>query len=424
VVGGKDEACRACRGNRDVALTPLRKEIAELIASEGPISVERYMRLASSHPRYGYYHARDPFGAEGDFITAPDISQMFGELIGLWAADCWTRMGRPERLNLVELGPGRGTLMADALRAARIVPAFRTALSVHLVETSERLRALQRGALLPGAKEQSASWPGQFLSKESARPSTSLDEATPGGVDGRAKPGQDDRITVPVFWHERFDAVPQGPLIIIANEFFDALPIRQYRCGAKGWRERLVGLDEEGHLAFGLSEPVEASLRFAAPDGAILEICSDGLALARDIGLRLVTHGGAALVIDYGHARQGFGDTLQAVRKHRFVGPLAEPGEADLTAHVDFAALGQAAQAAGARVHGPAIQGDFLRALGIEGRAQKLKAQATPAQAAAIDAALERLTGEGAGEMGVLFKAMAMTGPPLSSLAGFDMSAL
>jgi NADH dehydrogenase [ubiquinone] 1 alpha subcomplex assembly factor 7 len=362
-------------------MTALRGELAWLIASEGPISVERYMGLALSHPRHGYYRSRDPFGARGDFITAPEISQMFGELIGLWAADCWAKMGNPEGLALVELGPGRGTLMADALRAARAMPGFLEASSVHLVETSEVLRAAQRDTL------------------------------------ARA-----DTAGVPIAWHGRFADIPEGPLILIANEFFDALPIRQYMRGAQGWRERLIGLDDKGALAFGLSANIEPALRLVAPEGAVLEICPEGLALTRDIATRLLANGGAALVIDYGHVRPGFGDTLQAMRRHRFVDPLAAPGEADLTAHVDFAALGRAARDAGAALHGPVRQGDLLRALGIEARAQRLKMSAIPPQAAAIDAALARLTGEAAGEMGALFKAMAIASPSLPSLAGFDVS--
>ncbi|MFI5011973.1 MAG: class I SAM-dependent methyltransferase [Hyphomicrobiales bacterium] len=362
-------------------MTPLGSEIVAMIAADGPISVERYMRLALSHPRFAYYRSGDPFGASGDFVTAPEISQMFGELIGLWAADCWDRMGRPERFGLVELGPGRGTLMADALRAARIVAGFHTALEVHLVETSEVLRARQRQALAE----------------------------------------RDDSIAVPVFWHERFDTVARGPLIVIANEFFDALPICQYVRTRGGWRERLVGLDDHGALSFGLSARTEPSLGLAAPLGAVLEIRPDALTLARDITLRLVEHGGAALVIDYGHVRQGLGDTLQAVRKHGFADPLSEPGETDLTAHVDFATLALAAREAGAVVHGPMPQGAFLRALGIEARAQRLNDGAKPPQAAAIDAALARLTGDGVGEMGALFKAMAIADPSLSSPAGFGL---
>jgi NADH dehydrogenase [ubiquinone] 1 alpha subcomplex assembly factor 7 len=358
----------------------LRREIAELIATEGPISVERFMALALSHPRHGYYRSRDPLGAEGDFVTAPEISQMFGELIGLWAVDCWARMGEPERLALIELGPGRGTLMADALRAARLSPRFLAELSIHLVETSEILRVKQRETL------------------------------------GHAK-----TAAVPIAWHARFAEIPEGPFILVANEFFDALPIRQYLRDAKGWRERLVGLDDEGRLAFGLSADVEAALRLDAPQGAILEMCPHGLALAREIAARLISAGGTALLIDYGYSRQGFGDTLQAVRRHEFADPLEAPGEADLTAHVDFAALGRVARDAGAALHGPATQGALLRALGIKARAQRLKAGASAIQAAAIDAALARLTGEAQGEMGALFKAMAISSPKLPSLAGFGM---
>jgi NADH dehydrogenase [ubiquinone] 1 alpha subcomplex assembly factor 7 len=361
-------------------VTPLAGEIAALIASDGPISVARYMDLALSHPRYGYYRTRLPFGAEGDFVTAPDISQMFGELIGLWAADCWARMGEPSCFNLVELGPGRGTLMADALRALRIAPACRAALALHLVETSEALRQRQKETL--------------------------------GQVDGKA--GNE------AIWHASFEDVPEGPTILIANEFFDALPIRQFLRTAQGWRERLIGLGDDGALAFGIRADIEPSLQLAAPEGALLEICPQGLSLMSEIGRHMAAYGGAALLIDYGHSRRGFGDTLQAVREHRFVDPLAAPGEADLTAHVDFAALGEAARLAGSALHGPTPQGAFLRQLGIEARAARLKAAASPAQAQAVDAALARLTGEGTSEMGTLFKVMAASGPGLSPLAGFE----
>jgi NADH dehydrogenase [ubiquinone] 1 alpha subcomplex assembly factor 7 len=357
----------------------LRREIAELIATEGPISVERYMALALSHPRHGYYRSRDPFGLEGDFVTAPEISQMFGELIGLWAVDCWARMGEPEKLALIELGPGRGTLMADALRAARLAPAFLAASRIHLVETSEILREKQRQKL--------------------ERANTT---------------------SVPITWHERFSEIPEGPFILIANEFFDALPIRQYQRDARGWRERLIGLDNTGRLAFGLSGEVVSEIRRAAPQGAVLEIGSAGLALSREIAARLADQGGAALFIDYGHTQPGFGDTLQAVRRHEFIDPLEAPGETDLTAHVDFAALSRTALEAGVTRHGPVTQGRFLRELGIEARAQMLKQKASEPQAAAIEAATARLIGEAEGEMGALFKAMALSSPSLASLAGFD----
>ena len=375
----------ACR-SRARPVTPLGAEIAGLIASEGPISVEHYMDLALSHPRYGYYRTHLPFGAGGDFITAPEISQMFGELIGLWALDCWMKLGRPSRLHLVELGPGRGTLMADALRAARIVPGFGAALTVHLVETSEKLAAVQRDTLAKLAI-------------------------------GGQSPRADDPL--PVAWHAHFADVPQGPLIVIANEFFDALPVRQYVRSGGSWRERLVGLDEDGALTFGLSSLDEPSLRLAAEDGSVLEICPASLAEIGAIAARICANGGAALIIDYGHERPGFGDTLQAVRSHRYVPVLADPGEADVTAHVDFRALGEAARRQGALMHGPQTQGELLGALGIVARAERLKRQATAAQARSIDDALARLTGERDGQMGTLFKAMAITSPNLPAIAGF-----
>jgi SAM-dependent MidA family methyltransferase len=300
---------------------------------------------------------------------------MFGELIGLWAADCWSRMGGPAQLRLVELGPGRGTLMADALRAVRLVPRFRAALDVHLVETSDILQERQQQAL--ASQQASASW------------------------------------------HQRFEDIPAGPMILIANEFFDALPIRQYVRTATGWHERLVGLGENGALAFGLAARPEAPLALTAPEGAVLEICPRALTLARSIAERVLIEGGVALIIDYGHAERGIGDSFQAVHRHGFADPLAAPGQNDLTAHVDFAALGDIARQGGAKVCGPVTQGDFLRSLGIEARAESLKVKATPGQAAAIDAAIARLTGSGANEMGVLFKAMAIADPKLEGVAGF-----
>ena len=372
-------------------MTPLGREIAELIAAEGPISVERFMSLALSHPQHGYYRSRHPIGAKGDFITAPEISQMFGELIGLWAADCWSRMGRPGKFNLVELGPGRATLMLDALRALRLMPNFLRAASIHLVEASEALKDCQRAALMPAGPESDTA--------------------------GRPRIDQ-DHCPASIAWHGRLQDVSEAPLILIANEFLDALPVRQFVFARDGWHERLVGLDEKGALTFGVAGAVEPCLRGTAPPGAILEICSQAIVLTAEIARRVVAHGGVALLIDYGHARPGFGDTLQAVSNHARADPLHAPGEADLTAHVDFAAIAQAARRAGAAVLGPVTQGEFLRNLGIEARAAKLKSSATPAQGAAVDAALLRLTGEGPAEMGALFKVMAIADPRLGELAG------
>ena len=364
------------------APTPLAGKLARLIAADGPISVAAYMAHCLGDPQHGYYPIRDPFGTAGDFTTAPEISQMFGELLGLWAAAVWRQMRAPARLLLVELGPGRGTLMADALRAARALPEFRAAVSVHLVETSPRLRDRQRQALAPAG--------------------------------------------VPLAWHDRLETLPDGPLIVLANEFFDALPVFQAVRAATGWHERVVGLDGEGRLAFGLApRPLPGFERLLpagllpAPAGAVFEWRAE--APLGELCRRLAAFGGAALALDYGHAESGFGDTLQAVRRHRFVDPLAAPGECDLTAHVDFAALTRAAARLGAAVHGPVTQGDFLRRLGIAERAAVLKRTATAAQAAAVDAALARLSSDDPAAMGRLFKVIALAGPGLGPLPGFDM---
>ena len=359
-------------------MSRLGDEIRALILDGGPIGVDRYMALCLGHPTLGYYVTHDPFGTAGDFVTAPETSQMFGELIGAWAASVWSAMGAPATLRLVELGPGRGTLLADALRVMRRVPALFDALDLHLVETSPALRDRQRGTL--------------------------------GGC-GR-----------PLSWHVSVEDVPAGPAIVIANEFFDALPVRHYMRAADGWRQRLVGLDGDA-LAFGLAPEPEPAIRVAALDGAVLEIGLIAQGVARGLAARLVRHGGAALVIDYGYAKPAFAETLQAVRRHGFVDPLAEPGEADLSAHVDFGGLRRAAESAGAAVHGPVPQGAFLRALGLDARAATLKRGATPDGAAAIDAAQDRLAGPGTAErpgMGDLFKAMAITAPGLPAPPGFE----
>ncbi|MDQ0504918.1 class I SAM-dependent methyltransferase [Xanthobacter agilis] len=345
----------------------LADEIRALIAAEGPLPVSRYMALCLGHPRHGYYMTRDPLGARGDFTTAPEISQMFGELLGLWAVAAWQQMGAPSPFLLVELGPGRGTLMADALRAAGVAPAFGAAARVHLVETSPVLRQAQRQTLA----------------------------------------GHD------VSWHDRIEDLPAGPVIVLANEFFDALPIDQYVRAADGWHERRVGLDADGRLIFGLDpRPTPVAAAFAppgpAPDGAVLERMESGPALA--LARRLATGGGVALVVDYGHAG-GFGDTLQALSRHAFADPLAAPGDADLTAHVDFAALARMALGQGAVAFGPLPQGHFLLRLGLAERAERLMAQAGAAGEEAIATAALRLAGTDEGQMGTLFKVLALAAP-------------
>ncbi|MGK9168114.1 SAM-dependent methyltransferase [Inquilinus limosus] len=336
------------------------------------------MAEALGHPRHGYYVTRDPLGAAGDFTTAPEISQIFGELIGLWCADLWQRLGSPDPVLLVELGPGRGTLMQDALRAiGRAAPGFRAALRLTLVETSPALRAAQAARLADAA---------------------------------------------PV-WLDRLADLPDGPALVVANEFFDALPIRQWQRGRAGWHERLVGWDDAaGRLRWELSARADPGLALIpeavrdAPEGSIAESCPAGLSHAAFLGQRLTRQGGAALIIDYGPARSAPGDSFQAVRRHAFADPLEAPGEADLTAHVDFQALAEAATQAGAEAHGPVPQGAFLEALGLRARAAQLKT-ASPARAEGIESAVERLAGPD--QMGTLFKALALTAPGLGTPAGF-----
>ena len=353
-------------------MTPLGAEIRAMIEAEGPIGVDRYMMLCLQHPRHGYYITREAIGR--DFVTAPEVHQMFGELVGLWAAQVWLDMGSPAPLRLVELGPGRGTLLADALRATRIVPGFHKAARVHLVETSPLLREAQAAKLGGG---------------------------------------------VGVTWHAAPDDVPAGPAIMLANEFFDALPVRHYLRGADGWHERVVGLDAAGALAFGASAERVAMAGPAGRPGDILEVGHAALAAITTLAGRIAREGGALLALDYGHAASGLGETLQAVRGHAFADVLAAPGEADLTAHVDFAALGRAAIAAGARAYGPVEQGAFLGRLGIFARADALKRSATPEQAAAVDAALARLTAAES-SMATLFKAMAVVAPGAAPPPGFE----
>jgi SAM-dependent MidA family methyltransferase len=353
-------------------VTPFQISLRERIALEGPITVERYMGLCVQH----YYATRDPFGAAGDFTTSPEISQIFGEILGLWALEIWASMGRPAPVRLVEIGPGRGTLMADALRAARLLPDFTEAASVHLVETSPRLRGHQERTL--------ASAPA------------------------------------PVTWHDRLEDIPEGPAIVLANEFFDALPVRQFLATERGWCERLVGLDDDHRLVFGLKPEPETGLGSAPHPGATLEWPAAAIDVVRFLARRIVAQGGAALVIDYGYWGPRFGETLQAVRRHAFTDPLAEPGESDLTAHVDFQRLALAAAAAGAGVHGPSTQGDFLQALGIHVRAEALKQRATAGQSQDIERAVERLTGRGPTAMGELFKVLALSHPGLEGLPGLS----
>jgi NADH dehydrogenase [ubiquinone] 1 alpha subcomplex assembly factor 7 len=359
-------------------VTRLRAKLAERIRREGPLSVAAFMAAALHDPEAGYYPRRNPLGQAGDFITAPEISQIFGELIGLCLAEWWDRAGRPEPVTLAELGPGRGTLMHDFLRAAATVPGFRAAISLYLVEASPVLRTAQEQRL--------AAFGPRFV--------------------------------------DRIDALPDGPLLLVANEFLDALPIRQLVRRRAHWAERLVMLDCEGRLVFADGPDSPAATLLVPPElrqeppGTLVEICPAAAALAAAIGERLVRHPGAALFIDYGYFPSRPGPTLAALRAHAPVGVLDEPGGADLSAHVDFAAFAESARAAGAAVHGPMPQGRFLASLGAEARLATLSARADPARRAELASGVTRLL-DPAG-MGNLFQVLALTSPGLPTPAGFE----
>jgi SAM-dependent MidA family methyltransferase len=357
-------------------MNALGERIAALIAAQGPISVAQFMTLALHEAEGGYYATRDPFGRGGDFITAPEISQMFGEMLGLWCGQVWVDQGCPKNTKLVELGPGRGTLMADALRALKRVPGFLDEVELVLVEASPTLREIQRERL----------------------------------KDSGAK----------IRWSTHFE-VQEAPLLLLANEFFDALPVRQYVKTARGWCERMVTvLNDE--LTFALAPvPVTPAAipagRENAPDGGVYESSPAATALAENIAGIIGAKGGAAVIIDYGYAEvAGFSETLQAVSGHRFADALAEPGEDDLSAHVDFAALAQAGQRGGARVFGPVTQGMFLANIGIAERAEQLM-KSNPESAADLLSATERLIGND--QMGQLFKALAFVPSAITDVAGF-----
>ena len=363
------------------AQSPLMREIRRRIGIAGPLPVAEYMRLCLTHPQYGYYVTHEPIGTHGDFITAPEVSQMFGELIGLWLVAVWQQMGAPENVRVIELGPGRATMLTDALRATRIVKGFHDAIVLHLVEISPALQKLQEQRL--------------------------------------------EQLGVSAQWHQTLEEVPGGPGLIVANEFVDALPVHQAVKQAGGWYERGVGIGADGNLVFALAaEPLPhfaAALPRPLRDcalGSIFEWRTDNLAL--ELGRRVRRNGGAALIIDYGHAKFGLGDTLQAVAGHAYTDPLRAPGEADLTAHVDFEALAQSAESIGGRIHGPVPQRDFLLALGLVPRAEALKARAPHDKALEVDQALGRLTAAGATGMGELFKVLAIANPALGPLPGFE----
>jgi NADH dehydrogenase [ubiquinone] 1 alpha subcomplex assembly factor 7 len=359
-------------------MNEVERFIKEQIRQNGPISVEQFVLIAASAHPQSYYAQRNPFGGHGDFITAPEISQVFGECLGLWCVDVWQRMGAPEPFRLVECGPGNGTLMVDILRASRIRPLFSGAAKVHLVETSPRLREMQRAALAGHAD---------------------------------------------VSWHEAVEALPDGlPLIVVCNEFFDALPARQFIRLGERWHERVVGLDANERLCFSANRDVDFSglmpegLRHLT-EGCVHEISAAATRAASVLGAKLRANSGALLAIDYGYEGPAVGDTLQALRAHAPCSVLSAPGTADLTFHVDFDALALALRQAGAQVWPLRDQGDFLLELGAAARTEMLLGKATAPQAEALRRALTRLTSPEA--MGTLFKVLCASFPPALVPAGF-----
>lgn len=359
--------------------------LRERIGDAGPLTIAEYMETALTDPTHGYYTGRDPLGADGDFITAPEISQIFGELCGLWLAVAWQNMGAPDSVTLVELGPGRGTLMSDIVRATENIPGFADAIRIHLVEASPALRSAQEATLA------------------------------------------EHDLAVPPMWHDRFENVPEGPMLLVANEFFDAMPIRQLMRTRDYWLERCVDTDpdpDKETLGYVLVPPRDKDALIVPPgleegeNGEFIEICPAGQTIAHAIGKRLADHGGVALVIDYGHAESAAGETLQAVKNHEFHDVLVDPGEADLTAHVDFAALSHAAFTGGAQAWGPIPQGHFLAALGIETRAHALMSTASAEQQHEIESGAKRLVDPE--QMGSLFKVMAITPKGVTPPAVFE----
>ncbi|QDZ02048.1 class I SAM-dependent methyltransferase [Nitratireductor mangrovi] len=352
-------------------MNALGEKIAGLIRQTGPIPVGDYMAMCLFDPEHGYYTTRQPFGAAGDFTTAPEVSQMFGELVAVWLYSAWRLADIADRATIVEIGPGRGTLMADVIRTLRrLDPAFLAAAQIAMVEASPRLTEVQRRTL----------------------------------ADAGAK----------VAWYGSFRDVPAGPLLVVGNEIFDALPLRQFVKSGDHWLERHVGLDANGGafrfvagagtLDAGLL-PASAGI---APDGAVFEVAPARTALMEEVAVRIASHDGAGLFFDYGHLEPDLGDTLQAVRAHEFAGILDTPGEADLTSHVDFSALAATAAQAGLAAH-TMTQGDFLLAMGLLERAGHLGASGDATLRERLASEVERLAGQD--KMGSLFKVLALSRP-------------
>lgn len=358
----------------------LEERLLALIKARGPISIADYMEDALMHPHDGYYTSQNPIGAKGDFTTAPEISQIFGELIGLWLLQSWADMGEPKAFNLVELGPGRGVLMADILRVANLRPDFLAAAHIWLVEASGRLRHEQQRRLR--AADQ------------------------------------------PVDWADRFSDVPGGPTLVVANELLDCIPVQQFISTGHSWRERLVGLAKDGNsLSFVVGDtPPEPWVPLPDKDetdeGAIFEYSKGAHTLIEEITQALCARTGSALFIDYGHLESGLGDTLQAVKNHKYWPVLSAPGDADITAHVDFERLAKVAFENGGAAFGPVTQGTFLDRLGLAARISRLCENKDAKIREALEAGAFRIAASS--EMGEIFKVLCITSPGIPLPAGFD----
>ena len=412
--------------------SPLLVQLRALIERQGPLPVDTYMRLCLADPEHGYWQRKETIGAHGDFITAPEISQVFGELIGLWAAVVWRSMGAPATLRFIELGPGRGTLLRDALRAVGSVPQVLAAASVHLIEASAPLRQAQRRTLAAWGE----SWEPTQPEREAPSGPTSNPAGSPehaqarsrrqardeGGSRGfihspassRTKPGRNGEHPA-IAWHEAISEVPEGPAIVIANEFLDALPIRQLMFADGAWHERVVDVDARGGLRFAVGPVTAITTPPLEPvPGAIVELRAGEAELLAALARRASPLVG--LFIDYGPIGPATGDTLQAVQGHAWVDPLSRPGRADLTAHVAFAGLADKARAAGLAADGPLTQAQFLGRLGVAERAARLMA-ANPKAAGAIEAGVKRLISPTG--MGGLYKVLAVRSHNLPRPAPF-----
>ncbi len=357
----------------------LEQKIKKLIRERGTISVHHYMQLALADPEFGYYTQKMPIGMQGDFITAPEISQMFGELIGTWFIAGWQSIDHPQDFTLAELGPGKGTLMKDLLRVTNKLPSFMQAADVHMVEINPELKEQQRLSLAP--------------------------------------------YDIDISWYDSLLPLPEKPLMLIANEFFDALPIHQLQLTDNGWRERMITLDNNGELCFSLSETETPHCALAPTQqniesGAIYEISPEAIAVTQQIAQHINRFGGIALFIDYGYYTQNYVDTLQSVKNHQYHHVLETPGHADLTMLVDFEKLAQTAQAENTKVFYNTTQGDFLRNMGIDIRLSMLCKMASLEQQDQLKKDVYRLTSPE--EMGTLFKCMAISSSSTPPLFGFN----